>query len=281
MLIFAGSQWRFRMLWIGASENRWRVGRHNEIKSHKVYRLGATPYMVALACFNDRWHLHWRKMTSNISSLIRRKNNHSFQHQTNNQTTNNIKQPFFPTHQTSLVTISEGWNSLLTSWKSVEDTTNGRERGCCSACCKQTTRVKWPWWNVIKALILCEVSDKTLQVQKESFCTWSDLSVRPRIRKEERARAAVGPLWLGVRSFKISIQCPLKSLMPQEIDLSMRFITQKRVRCGWFPAYKRIFSEMKLAVKRWMLLGDKLAYCWMLWFRTQPCDVRTFPYISK
>lgn len=37
----------------------------------------------------------------------------------------------------------------------------GWERGCCSACCKQTTQVKWPWWNVIKALILCEVSQTT------------------------------------------------------------------------------------------------------------------------
>lgn len=47
----------------------------------------------------------------------------------------------------------------------------------------------------------------------------------------------------GVRSFKIAT-------LPQEIDLSKHFITQKRVRCGWFLAYKRIFSEMKLAVKR-------------------------------
>ena len=121
-----------------------------------------TPDMVALACFNDRWHLHWRKMMSTISSLIRRKINHSFQHQTNCWTTNNIKQPFFPTHQTSLVTISEGWNSLLSSWPSVEETTNGWERGCCSACCKQTTHVKWPRRNVIKALILCEVSQTDL-----------------------------------------------------------------------------------------------------------------------
>lgn len=32
-------------------------------------------------------------------------------------------------HQTSLVTISEGWNSLLTSWPSVEETTNGVGKG--------------------------------------------------------------------------------------------------------------------------------------------------------
>ena len=95
-----------------------------------------TPYMVALACFND---ICIEENGSQTCPPLFVKEKTPFFPTKYQTTKTKIKQPFFPTHQACLLTISEDWNSHSTSWKSLQQATKG-EKASCSVCCKQTTR---------------------------------------------------------------------------------------------------------------------------------------------